>query len=68
MSHEEKIRNLGPLAPLVGVWEGDEGIDIAPTPEGPAESRYREHLVLEPFGPVKNREQHLYALRYSTTA
>jgi hypothetical protein len=32
------------------------------------ELKFREHLVLEPFGPVMNREQALYALRYSTTA
>lgn len=68
MRETEIVENLGPLAPLAGTWEGDEGLDVAPTPDGPAESRFREHLVLEPFGPVKNREQHLYALRYSTTA
>lgn len=68
MTDPELITNLGPLGPLAGVWEGDQGIDIAPTPDGPVESRYREHLVLDPFGPIKNREQQLYALRYSTTA
>lgn len=68
MTREELIRKLGPLGPLAGTWEGDQGLDIAPTPDGPAESRFRERLVLEPFGPVNNREQELYALRYSTTA
>lgn len=64
---EELIRNLGPLGALAGVWEGDQGVDIAPTPGGPVESLFREHLVMEPFGPVKNREQSLFGLRYSTT-
>ena len=49
---KELIRNLGPLGALAGVWEGDQGVDIAPTPGGPVESRFREHLVMEPFGPV----------------
>ncbi len=52
-AEEEIIRNLGPLAPLAGVWEGDQGVDLAPTPNGPVESKFREHLVLEPLGPVK---------------
>ncbi len=62
------IANLGPLAPLAGIWQGDKGVDIAPTPTGSVESHFREHLVLEPFGPVNNRDQVLYGLRYSTTA
>ncbi len=65
---DELISNLGPLGPLAGVWQGDTGVDIAPTPNGSVESHFREHLVLEPFGPVNNREQVLYGLRYSTTA
>ena len=27
---EELIANLGPLAPLAGIWEGNKGDDIAP--------------------------------------
>jgi hypothetical protein len=64
----ELIEKLGPLGPLAGTWEGDQGIDIAPTPNGAVESHFRERMVLDPFGPVSNREQDLYALRYSTTA
>ena len=62
------VGNLGPLAPLVGVWEGDEGVDVAPAAEGPAETRYRERLTFEPVGPVVNGPQVLYGLRYATTA
>ncbi len=62
------VANLGPLAPLAGVWEGEEGVDVAPGPEGPVETRYRERLTLEPVGPVENGHQVLYGLRYATTA
>ncbi len=63
--------NLGPLARLEGVWEGDKGDDIAPaTPnrEEVANSKYRERIVFESIGRVDNHEQVLYGLRYSTTA
>ncbi len=64
------IENLGPLAPLAGIWEGDKGDDTAPD-DDPRETeinKYRERLVLDPFGPVNNHAQALYGLRYSTTA
>lgn len=57
--------NLGPLARLVGTWEGDEGVDVSP---GPEETRFRERMTFEPFGPVVNGPQVLYGLRYATTA
>lgn len=69
MSNDENILNFGPLARLAGVWEGDAGIDVAPSPErGLMETPFRERAVFEPMGPVDNHEQQLYALRYSTTA
>jgi len=63
--------NLGPLARLEGVWEGDKGDDVAPaTPnrEAVAKSKYRERIVFESIGRVDNHEQVLYGLRYRTTA
>ncbi len=63
------IRDLGPLAPLAGVWEGDKGDDTAPADDrGTEKNRYRERIVFEPLSPVQNHEQKLYGLRYSTTA
>ncbi|MDX8401266.1 MAG: heme-binding beta-barrel domain-containing protein [Mariprofundaceae bacterium] len=59
---------LGPLAPLAGIWEGDAGVDLAPSPDGPVETRYRERLELAPMGEVANGPQRLQALRYRTTA
>jgi len=60
--------NLGPLAPLAGTWEGDEGFDVAPGRDGAARSRFRERMVFEPMGPVQNGPQTIYGLRYSTMA
>lgn len=62
------VQNLGPLKPLVGVWEGDKGVDVSPSPTGPVETKYRERLTFEPVGPVVNGSQVLYGLRYATTA
>lgn len=68
--NEELIKNLGPLAPLAGTWEGDKGDDTAPDkdPSETEKNNYRERLVLDPFGSVNNHAQVLYGLRYSTTA
>ena len=69
MSNDDNIRNLGPLAALAGIWEGDEGLDISPSAErGVMETRFRERAVFEPIGQVDNHEQLLYGLRYATTA
>jgi hypothetical protein len=65
--------DLGPLFPLLGVWEGERGTDLAPSdkPESDrkvATSKYRERMVFEPTGRVDNHEQQLFGLRYSTRA
>ncbi len=64
---------LGPLAPLLGIWEGDKGEDLAPSDKAegnrdPATSKYRERMVFEATGRVDNHEQQLFGLRYSTKA
>jgi hypothetical protein len=64
----EMAANLGPLAALAGTWEGDKGIDVAMSSEGPKETRFRERLTLDPLGPVNNTKQVLYGLKYATTA
>lgn len=66
---DEDIKHLGPLAALAGFWEGNEGVDVAPSPERALQERhYRERITFEPFGPVDNHEQILWGLRYATTA
>lgn len=64
------MENLGPLAQLAGVWEGDKGDDIAPADDRAEteNNKFRERMTFVPFGPVNNHEQTLYGLRYSTTA
>jgi len=62
------IDNLGPLAALAGIWEGDQGIDISRIKSKETKTPYREKAVFEPVGPVNNGPQKLYGLRYSTTA
>ena len=58
----------GPLAGLIGEWEGEGGLDSAfshsrgevlATP-------YLEKVTMKPFGPVDNGSQHLYGLDYKT--
>lgn len=66
---DEIIKNLGPLAPLAGIWEGDKGDDTAPDDDrGTETNKFRERMTFEPMGPVNNHEQMLYGLRYATTA
>ncbi len=63
------LKNLGPLAPLPGIWEGQTGDDIAPSDDrGTETNKYRERMVFEPTGMTQNHEQTLYGLRYSTQA
>ena len=57
--------DYGPLAVLIGVWEGDRGEDIAPEPEGEENNPYYETIVFEAIGDVTNAEsQTLVALHY----
>lgn len=62
-------KNYGPLAWLIGTWEGDKGDDIAPGDDRGVENNlFRERITFTPIGMVNNHEQTLYGLRYSTTA
>ncbi len=58
----------GPLAGLVGEWEGEGGLDSAFShSKGEVLStHYREKCSMKPFGPVDNGRQHLYGLDYRT--
>ena len=60
----------GPLARLAGIWEGDQGEDVAYSNEKGeiALTPYREHTELKPFGPVENGSQTLYGLDYRMAA
>lgn len=57
--------NYGPLALLVGMWEGDKGVDKAPDPEGEERNLFYETLMFEAIGDVTNaNEQVLSVVRY----
>jgi hypothetical protein len=59
----------GPLAKLIGKWEGASGDDTAPGDDRGVEKNYfREVFIFTPFGPVNNHEQTLYGLNYTRTA
>jgi hypothetical protein len=61
---------LGPLARLAGIWEGDEGVDVAFSNLKAClvETPYRERTSFSPFGPVENGSQVLFGLDYRTSA
>ncbi len=62
--HEE----WGPLAGLIGEWEGTGGLDAAYShaKDKVLETPYLEKVTFKPFGPVDNGRQHLYGLDYKT--
>lgn len=58
--------DYGPLSGFVGVWTGDQGMDVSPEPDEDEHSAYYERLVFEPAGDVDNADsQELVMLRYN---
>jgi len=65
----DELGNLGPLAQLIGAWEGESGHDVAPSPSrGVGENRFRERTVYTSVGRVDNHEQILYGVKFATIA
>ncbi len=62
----DTLKNLGPLAPMAGVWEGVRGLDVKPKVDGARKQAYVERMELQPIDPVTNGPQLLYGLRYRT--
>ncbi len=62
----DTLANLGPLAPLAGLWEGDGGVDLHPESYGPLSEPYRERYDLQLADPQTNGPQLYYGLRYRT--
>lgn len=57
--------DYGPLAALIGTWEGEKGVDIAPEPDGEERNLYYEKILYEAIGDVTNAESQVLAvLRY----
>ena len=61
---------LGPLAALVGSWEGTKGLDVSfHNDEGAiGDTVYKEKITFNPFGPVDNGSQQLFGLDYRMAA
>jgi len=54
--------DYGPLASLIGTWEGDKGMDISPEPDGIEENPYYEIITFEAGGDTTNAESQVLAL------
>ena len=63
-------QKLGPLAPLVGVWEGDVGIDLSyhNADDETSHTSYFERASFKPIPVQENGDQTLWGLNYSMTA
>ena len=74
MSNQKNdLTAFGPLAGLIGVWEGNAGTDISPGKpdkmETDTEKSYREKWVFEPITPhVENHDQKLRQVVCDTNA
>jgi len=67
MSDNTSINGLdyGPIACLVGTWDGDKGMDISPEPDDIEKKPYYETISFEAIGDVTNAEkQTLAVIRY----
>jgi hypothetical protein len=62
----DTLKNLGPLTPLAGIWEGKRGLDVHPNADGSKKDAYLERYELQPIDPQLNGPQLLYGLRYWT--
>ena len=62
--------DLGPLAPLIGTWEGDEGYDesYVYAREREEVARFRERATFAPAGPAHNGAMSCFRLDYRLTA
>ena len=60
----DTLKNLGPLRPMAGVWEGPNGRDEHPAAQGTEEDAYVERVELQPIDPQMNGPQLFYGLRY----
>lgn len=72
--HEQQIMTpmnkeitTNPLLGLIGTWQGNKGIDLAPKPEEDENNPYYETLIIESIdGDLENaEEEELSAVRYS---
>jgi hypothetical protein len=54
--------DYGPLAGLIGVWKGGEGMDVAPEPDDDEHNPYYETIIFEAAGDVDNAEEQVLSI------
>lgn len=62
----DTLANLGPLAPMAGIWTGTRGVDVNPKADGPETQAFIERMELQPIDAQPNGPQLFYGLRYHT--
>jgi hypothetical protein len=62
----DTLANLGPLAPMAGIWEGAAGVDAHPDVAGTEHDAFTERCELQPIDRQTNGPQLFYGLRYHT--
>ncbi len=65
-SDTDTYRQLGPLQPMAGTWEGVKGADEHPFAGGDERDTFVEEMSLQPIDPQTNGPQLFYGLRYHT--
>jgi len=53
--------DYGPLTGLIGSWQGDKGMDVAPESDGVENNPYYETITFEAAGDVTNAESQVLA-------
>lgn len=61
MSDTEGI-DYGPLREFIGIWKGDNGLDVSPEPNGAENNPYYETIIFAPIGDVTNAESQVLAV------
>ena len=57
--------DYGPLLGMIGVWDGDKGVDVSPEPDGEERNPYYETITFSGCGDVTNAEtQKLAVVHY----
>lgn len=58
--------NYGPLAHLIGSWQGNKGEDIAPEPDGTEENSYYENITFKGLGETENADSQVLSVVFYT--
>ena len=56
--------DYGPLQELIGIWQGDKGLDVAPEPDGSESNPYYESINYSACGNVTNAETQVLSAIY----